>query len=306
MNADRRKALGKGLSALLPQRPPTSPSEPAPEHAAAHEHTPVDESGRPRHVPVDSIRPNPLQPRVTFDERALAELAASIRENGIIQPLIVQSVGDGAYELVAGERRLRAARLAGLAEVPVVVNEKNADKQLLHALIENIQREDLNPIETAEAMQRLRLQLNLSHEEIADRTGKDRSTVTNLIRLLRLPPEVQLLVAEKKLSMGHARALLALDDPDQLCTLANRCAAQGYSVRQLERIVSKRTDEAPAAEAPTPEQDPNVRAAIRNLEETLGTRVRIVEQNTSRGRIEIEYYSQDDLQRIYLLIARES
>src|SRR5579884_3210510 len=148
MNADRRKALGKGLSALLPQRPPVAPSaEPAADPVPPVAPPPTDD-GHPRLVSVDRISPNPLQPRVTFDDRALAELAASIRENGIIQPLIVQPAEDGAYELVAGERRLRAAKLAGLTEVPVVVTEKNADNQLLHALIENIQREDLNPIET--------------------------------------------------------------------------------------------------------------------------------------------------------------
>ena len=283
---ETRRALGKGLSALLPQRysPPMSvvlteapPAEQVPE--------PQDhDEGYPRRVAIDQIRPNPLQPRVAFDERTLAELAASIRENGIIQPLIVQPDSDGSYELVAGERRLRAAKLAGLTEVPVVVADRNPDTLLLHALIENIQREDLNPIETAEAMQRLRSQLSLSHEQIAERTGKDRSTVTNLLRLLRLPPDVQVLIAERKLSMGHAKALLAIENDAQLIALANTAAAQGYSVRQLERLVSKRTqDLAALAEATEPPpQDANIRAAVRNLEDTLGTRVRIIEQGPER------------------------
>lgn len=312
MNTETRRALGKGLSALLPQRygPPAPtvtlrPDEPkeilpeAPPDSSDHH-------GQPLLVAVDHIRPNSLQPRVAFDERSLVELAASIRENGIIQPLIVQSDGNGSYELVAGERRLRAAKLAGLTEVPVVVTDRNPDTLLLHALVENIQREDLNPIETAEAMQRLRSQLNLSHEQIAERTGKDRSSVTNLLRLLRLPADVQILIADRKLSMGHARALLSIEDEAQLLALANTAAAQGYSVRQIERIVSKRTDTASDARAETePQQDANIRAAVRNLEDTLGTRVRIVEQSSTRGRIEIEYYSQDDLQRIYALITRD-
>jgi len=312
MNADKRRALGKGLSALLPQRQtnpatPEAAAAPAPAREETAPATPAPSEGHARLVPIENIRPNPLQPRVTFDERGLAELAASIRENGIIQPLIVQPLHDGHYQLIAGERRLRAANLAGLSEVPVVVSDTQADKLLLHALVENIQREDLNPIETAEAMMKLRHQLNLSHEEIADRTGKDRSTVTNLLRLLKLPEDVQLLVAERRLSMGHARALLAIEDREQLRAVANRAAAQGYSVRQLERIVSKRTSEPAVAEpAAEPKQDANVRAAATTLEHTLGTRVRIVEANSSRGRIEIEYYSQDDLQRIYLLITREA
>ena len=310
MNTETRRALGKGLSALLPQRynPSTlsvvTAEGPLLPEAASSE--PAEENGHPLFVPVDHIRPNSLQPRVAFDERTLAELAASIKENGIIQPLIVQPDPDGKYELVAGERRLRAAKLAGLTEVPVVVSDRNPDTLLLYALVENIQREDLNPIETAEAMQRLRSQLNLSHEQIAERTGKDRSSVTNLLRILKLPADVQTLIAEKKLSMGHAKALLAIEDDAQLISVANTAAAQGYSVRQLERMVSKRTQpESEAAETPEPQQDANIRAAVRNLEDTLGTRVRIVEQGPSRGRIEIEYYSQDDLQRIYALITRD-
>jgi len=311
MNAEKRRALGKGLSALLPQRQAPEPhAETVPTAEQATSAVAVAAAavptGQPRRVPIAHIRPNPLQPRVNFDAASLAELAASIRENGIIQPLIVQPLHDGEYQLIAGERRLRAATLAGLSDVPVVVSDADSDKLLLHALVENIQREDLNPIETAEAMMKLRLQLNLSHEEIADRTGKDRTTVTNLLRLLKLPEEVQLLVAERRLSMGHARALLAIEDREALRTLATQTAEQGYSVRQLERIVSKRTVEATPREAEQPkEQDANVRAAATTLEHTLGTRVRIVESNSSRGRIEIDYYSQDDLQRIYLLITRE-
>ena len=291
---ETRKALGKGLSALLPQRAPLSP-------AARQESL----AGSARGVPLDQIDPNPLQPRAQFDQGRIAELAESIRGNGIIQPLIVRHYGE-RFQLVAGERRLRAAKVAGLSEVPVVVQEFADDQLLQLALIENIQREDLNPIETAQAFERLATDLNLTHEEIAHRTGKDRTTITNLIRLLRLPEPIQLLLAERRLHMGHARAILGLPNEEKQIEVANRAAAHGQSVRDVERIVRRLTDERgnPDSEART--QDPNVKAAVKQLEETLGTRVRIVEKSEQRGRIEIEYYSQDDLQRIYGLIARDA
>jgi ParB family chromosome partitioning protein len=168
------------------------------------------------------------------------------------------------------------------------------------ALIENIQREDLNPIETAQALERLAREMNLSHEEIANRTGKDRTTITNMIRLLRLPADVQLLVAERRLSMGHARAILGLAKPEHQTQLAEKSAAQGFSVRQVERLVKKINE--PRDPSETPLQDPNIRAAVADLESALGTRVRIIEKSDQRGRIEIEYYSQEDLQRVYELI----
>ena len=291
----QRKALGKGLSALLPARPAVPPAR-APEAEQPPEPRP---DGGPLTVPIDDIVPNPLQPRTVFDSAHLQELADSIRANGIIQPLIIRRKGNH-YELIAGERRLRAARLAGLDTVPAVLQDLADDRLLEVALIENIQREDLNPIETAEAFERLAQQLQLSHEEIARRTGKERSTITNTLRLLRLPPEIQLLLAERRLSMGHARALLGLADQDQQIQLANRAVAQGHSVRQVERTVSQLTTKRPEPEIKP--QDPNVKAAALTLQETLGTRVRILESNDQRGRIEIEYYSQDDLDRIYSLI----
>jgi ParB family chromosome partitioning protein len=254
---------------------------------------------------VTDIDPNPLQPRAQFDQGRIEELAESIRSNGIIQPLIVRHHGD-RFQLVAGERRLRAARVAGLTQVPVVIQDFADDQLLQLALIENIQREDLNPIETAQAFERLANDLSLTHEEIAHRTGKDRATITNLIRLLRLPEPIQLLLAERRLHMGHARAILGVPNEERQIEIANRAAAHGQSVRDVERIVRRLTEElvnGPKSESP---QDPNVKAAARQLEETLGTRVRIVEKTEQRGRIEIEYYSQDDLQRIYGLIAKET
>lgn len=294
-----RKALGRGLSTLIPSNrtaPPPPAAVPPPTPAAG-----------PLHVAIDAIHPNPLQPRSTFSPEALQELAQSIRENGIIQPLVVRRAGEG-YQLVAGERRLRAARLAGLHEVPVVVQEFADDRLMEITLIENIQREDLNPIEVAHAFERLHREFRLSHEQIAQRTGKDRSTVTNMLRLLRLPLEVQQLLAEQRLSMGHARALLGLESAQQQVALAQKAADGAMSVRQVERTVQKllTAPPEPPAEAPAPEHDPNVRAAIEELERVLGTRVRIVAKNEQRGRIEIEYYSAEDLARIYDVIVGEA
>jgi ParB family transcriptional regulator, chromosome partitioning protein len=291
-----RKALGKGLSALLPGRPrerqpdtSTPPAQPS-----------------PTEIPIDQIEPNPVQPRTSFERDKLTELAQSIKANGIIQPLIVQKAGD-RYQLVAGERRWRAARIAGLHKVPVVVHEFAQDRLLEVALIENIQREDLNPIEVAHALDRLATDYLLSHEEIGRRTGKERATVSNLIRLLKLPKEVQLLVAEHRLSMGHARALLALESADTQSDLAQRAAAQGLSVRQVERLVQsmtarRETTPAPPSTDTKPAADPNVTAATRDMEAVLGTRVRVVSQSPDRGKIEIEYFSIDELDRIYNLI----
>lgn len=295
-----RKALGRGLSTLIPA------NRTAPQPPAAVPPPPAPAAG-PLHVAVDAIHPNPLQPRSAFSPEALQELAQSIRENGIIQPLVVRRAGEG-YQLVAGERRLRAARLAGLHEVPVVVQEFADDRLMEITLIENIQREDLNPIEVAHAFERLHREFRLSHEQIAQRTGKDRSTVTNMLRLLRLPLEVQQLLAEQRLSMGHARAILGLESAQQQVALAQKAADGAMSVRQVERTVQKLLTAPPeaSAEAPAPEHDPNVRAAIEELERVLGTRVRIVAKNEQRGRIEIEYYSAEDLARIYDVIVGEA
>jgi ParB family chromosome partitioning protein len=238
----------------------------------------------------------------------MEELAQSIRANGIIQPLIVRRNGQ-RYELVAGERRWRAARLAGLEKIPVVVQDFARDRLLEVALIENIQREDLNALEAAHAFERLAREMGLSHEEIGRRTGKDRSSIANFIRLLKLPAEVQKLVAEGRLAMGQARALLALPDPESQIQIGEKAAAQGMSTRQVEALVRNATERRSGLGAESkakPAQDPNVRAAVEQLERTLGTRVRIVEQSDQRGRIEIEYYSQDELSRIYTAIVGES
>ena len=288
----QRKALGKGLSALLPGRS-------SGQSGTAAAPAPAGLSAPPSTLPIGAIQPNPMQPRVVFQPERLEELAASIRANGIIQPLIVRR-HETQFQLVAGERRWRAAKLAGLAVVPVVIQEI-ADPQLLEiALIENIQREDLNAIETARAYERLGRDLGLSQEEIGRRTGKDRTSITNALRLLKLPPEVQLLLAEHRLSMGHARAILGLPTASQQIEVAEKTTAQGLSVRQVEAMVQDLTsDRSRASNKKEKTPDPNVRAAIEEMERTLGTRVRIVELSEQRGRIEIEYYSQTDLDRLF-------
>src|SRR5271170_2834485 len=289
----QRKALGKGLSALLPPGRSSVSAVPPP--------SPLAPESLPNFLPIESIQPNPMQPRTVFQFDRLEELAASIRANGIIQPLIVRRHQD-AYQIIAGERRWRAAKVAGLTEVPVVV-QNGADTQLLElALIENIQREDLNPIETAHAYDRLSRELGLSHEEIGRRTGKDRTSITNIVRLLKLPKEVQLLVAEHRISMGHARAILGLPDATTQIQIAEKAAAQNLSVRQVEAMVQELTADRPReGSGHRKEQavDPNVKAAIEELERALGTRVRIVELSEQRGRIEIEYYSQAELDRLF-------
>jgi ParB family chromosome partitioning protein len=293
-----RKALGKGLSSLLPGRAATPVAAPPP--AAPAQPPTVNR------LPIDQIEPNPNQPRTVFDPARLQELAASIQANGIIQPLIVRKIGD-KYHLIAGERRWRASRLAGLKEVPIVIADIHDDRLLEVALIENIQREDLNPIEVAVAFEKLSNDLGLSHEEIGKRTGKDRTTITNMLRLLRLPGDVQLLLAEKRLSMGHARAILGLPTEELQREVAEKATAQGLSVRQVEQMVHNMTKAREVKKADTPEPvDPNVKAAIGELEAALGTRVRIVEKAPGKGKIEIDYYSQDDLDRIYAVITGES
>lgn len=288
-----RKALGRGLSALISNRTAAKaePEAPAPPRQA---------EGMSR-VPVDRIDANPLQPRSVFQPDRLQELADSIRVHGLIQPLVVRARGD-RYQLVAGERRWRAARLAGLAEVPVVIQIVPDERLLEITLVENIQREDLNPLEVAHAFDRLAHDLGLSHEEIARRTGKDRTTITNTLRLLRLPADVQQLVAERRLSMGHARAVLGLPTEELQRQVAEKAVSQALSVRQVERLVQRMTSSREPKSAD--EVDPNVKAALAELERVLGTRVRIVGRPEQRGRIEIDFYSGEDLHRIYSVIVR--
>jgi len=296
-----RKALGKGLSSLLPARAVAATAVPVVASLSSSTIT----SAPVNSLPINAIQPNPMQPRSVFDAAKLAELSQSIRANGIIQPLIVRKIGD-QFHLIAGERRWRAAKLAGLEEVPVVVQDYSDAKVLEVALIENIQREDLNPIEIAIAFEKLAVDLGLSHEEIGQRTGKERSTITNMLRLLRLPGAIQLMLAEKRLSMGHAKAILALPEDALQLDVAEKAVSQGMSVRQVEQLVQKMTQSRDAKKAEEPDVDPNVKAAIRELENALGTKVRIIERTPGKGRIEIDYYSNDDLDRVYSVIVGEA
>jgi ParB family chromosome partitioning protein len=288
-----RKALGRGISTLLPTRThaPLQPSAPEREES-------------PQTVSIADIDPNPLQPRRVFQPERLQELAQSIRSNGIIQPLVVRKLGD-RYQLVAGERRWRAAKIAGLEQIPVVVRDIPDDRLLEITLIENIQREDLNPIETAVALARMGTELALTPDDIGRRTGKDRTTISNFTRLLQLSSDLQQLVAERALSAGHARCLLTLPTLELQRSVAARAVANGWSVRETERVTQKMMEGHKVKEVEDP-TDPNVKAAISEMMRVLGTRVRIIEGARKKGKVEIEYYSQEDLDRIYTVICGDS
>jgi ParB family chromosome partitioning protein len=274
---DKRPALGRGLSALIPDAPLQAPSD------------------KPLEIDTDLLRPNPYQPRGHMDEARLQHLSRSVRANGVIQPIIVRRAGD-RYEIIAGERRWRAAQLAGILKVPVVVRDVPDGKLLETALIENIQREDLNPIEEATAYRRLVNEFKLTQEQIADEVGKDRSSVANYMRLLKLPEEIRAEIASGTLAMGHARAILAIEDGAAQRRAAREIIARGLSVREAEALV-KRLVEPPKKPAAKP-TDPNTRAAEERLRFALGTRVRIVRKGKG-GRLEIEFTSEQELQRIY-------
>jgi ParB family transcriptional regulator, chromosome partitioning protein len=315
LNRNQRRALGKGLSALLPPKssgaPPqataadtlratlaNAPSAPLPESFESFET-----------IPLAQISPNQDQPRGSWDMERLEELAQSIRANGLIQPITVCKLGPQKYSLIAGERRWRAARIAGLAEIPALVRTVEQSRVLELALIENIQREDLNPIETAVAFARLIEQHKLSHEQVAERTGKDRSSVTNFLRLLKLPREVQEDLGRGDISMGHARALLGLPTPQAQRQAAQRILDQRLSVRETEKLVKELTSAKPTGQAKEkgsgePLIDPNIRAALEEMQAALGTKVRLVSRSGGAGKIEVEYYSQDDLDRIYSVIVK--
>jgi ParB family chromosome partitioning protein len=254
-------------------------------------------------VPVNAIAPNPKQPRTNFDDEALTNLAASIREVGILQPLVVRRTDDARFELIAGERRLRAAKAAGLATVPVVLRDSEDEDLLRDALIENIHREDLNPIEQADAFKALLGELGLKQEELADRVGVSRSHIANTIRLLALPLDVQQLLTDDKITAGHARALLSLGDKDAMSSLALRIAAEDLSVRQTEEAVRRfveapaTTDESSPAKKEAPAGDAALAEVEEILSEQLATRVSI-SMGAKRGKVVIEFGSADDLERI--------
>jgi ParB family chromosome partitioning protein len=278
----QKKGLGKGLGALI------SAAESAKEPPGLS-------------VAIDKISANPFQPRRSFDEAKIAELAASIRDQGVIQPLLVRRNGDG-YELVAGERRLRAAIQAGLKEVPVVLRDVSDNDALELALIENLQREDLNAIEEAEAYRRLHEQFHLNQEQIAEKIGKSRPAIANSMRLLMLPQEVQQEVASGKLSAGHARALLGLGTEAAIIAAAREIIAKGLSARAAEKLAARfKIGRRKKHAAPL---DADLRALVEQLQRSLGTKVRLLQaKGANRGKIEIKYFSAQDLDRIVQRLA---
>jgi ParB family transcriptional regulator, chromosome partitioning protein len=297
VSAARRSGLGRGLDALLGgSGQPAAPLAGVP--------SPEPEPARPAALlPIDRLKPSRLQPRGRFDEAGLEELAESIRAQGILQPIVVTLEEDGSAAIVAGERRWRAARLAGLAEVPVVVRDAIDDQQRLElALVENLQRADLNPIEEAEAYELLRERFGLSQEEIATRVGKGRPTITNTLRLLRLPEEIRDLLREGRLSAGQARPLLGVAERERQLALARRAAREGLSARQLEALVGEASKGGRKRRAP--EGDPHVRAAQERLVRALQTRVEIRARG-ARGTIRIHYHSEEELMRIYDRLVRK-
>src|SRR5437867_5723468 len=281
----QRKALGRGLSALL------GTTEAEPEQLLE--------------IDVDRILPNAQQPRRSFDEDSLNELADSIRVHGVIQPILVQVLPDNFYQLIAGERRWRAAQRAGLVRVPAVVREIASDSALEIALIENLQRQDLNPMEEAQAYEKLIAEFGLTQEEVARRVGKSRATIANMLRLLRLPLEVQQWITENKLTTGHAKALLSLSDLSAIVESARKIIQGNYSVRQAEMLVSRRGKDLVAKDwQDSPEAiDPNVKAAIHALEQALGTKVTIRE-SAGKGKIELHFFSFEEMNRLYEALIR--
>lgn len=297
-----RNALGKGLSALIREPEPPPAADPA---TAAPIGPAVPGTAGLLAIDIDLIDPSPYQPRTQFREEALEELARSIRASGIIQPVVVRPVGR-RYQLIAGERRWRAAQRAGLARVPAVVREVADQMALELTLVENLQREDLNPVDQAHAFDRLMEEFGLTQEQVAERTGKDRATVANAVRLLKLEPLIQDLMAEGKISAGHGRALLAVSDGKLRLALARRAARGGLTVRQIERLASRKARGARGG-AGSVDEDPNVRAAIEELQRALGTRVLLQRARGKRpGQLIVEYYDEGQLQGLYERLLRST
>ncbi|MGH9414077.1 MAG: ParB/RepB/Spo0J family partition protein [Terriglobales bacterium] len=287
-----RKALGRGLDALLAPSTPRATAAPAPAPG-----------GELHTLPIDQIIPSPFQPRRHFDQAELNDLAASIRAQGVLQPLLVRPAIDGGYELVAGERRLRAATLAGLVEVPVIVRAIADATSLEIAIIENLQRADLNPIEQAEAFRELAQEFKLTQEAIAEKTGKDRTTIANFLRLLRLEPDVVAMLRDGKLSPGQARPLLAMA-PDAQKALALRIVEEEWPARRVEQHVA-RLQQPPEPAKPAPARDPNEREAELQLARALGTRVELKPTRRGRGAIIVNYASLDEFQRLFERLTHE-
>ncbi len=291
MTAPRHGGLGRGLGALIPTSPTADLQ--------------VPEGARFAEIPVEAVAPNPVQPRTHFDEEALAELEQSIREVGLLQPIVVREISPGAYELVMGERRLRATKEVGLATIPAIIRETGDDVMLRDALLENLHRQQLNPLEEAAAYQQLLDDFGATHEELASKIGRSRSTITNTLRLLHLPPPVQRRVAAGVLSAGHARALLGLSTHEAQERMAERVVAEGMSVRAVEEAVAlaagdpDKPQRAPRRRKETPAE---FTAVADRLAERFETRVKVDGSAKGRGKVVIEFAGLDDLQRIVDLL----
>jgi ParB family chromosome partitioning protein len=295
----KRRALGKGLESLLPARPAPAPPPPA---------TPVESTGKPLDIPLDNIERNPWQTRTHFDEAKLQELAQSIVVSGIVQPILVRPLSGGKYQLIAGERRWLASRKAQKTTIPAIVRQV-ADEQVLEmTIIENLQRTDLNPMEQARAYQRLSQDFQLTQEQMATRTGKERASVANFLRLLKLPEAVQQKVESGDLSFGHARTLLALDSQESITSAAQKVLALSLSVRQTEsyvqNLINPEAKQNKEDKQQTQPEDPNVREAQDRLQRTLGLKVRI-EDKKGKGKVIIEYSGLEDFDAILTALGQE-
>lgn len=291
----KRRALGKGLDSLLPR----TQAHPAPAPAES-------EGGRPRELPLEQIDRNPFQTRTHVDQEQLTELAASITANGVVQPILVRPLANGRFQLIAGERRWRASQLAGKRTIPAILRQVSDEQAMEITIVENLQRADLNPMEQARAFERLSREFHMTQEQMAQRTGKDRATVANFLRLLKLPTAVQGKVEAGELSFGHARALLALD-AEAMEKAAQRVAALSLSVRQTESFVQGLLNPEKArkkAERQEPQVDPNVRDAQERLQRALGLKVMIEDKN-GRGRVIIEYARLEDFDTLLEQLAGE-
>jgi ParB family transcriptional regulator, chromosome partitioning protein len=297
----KKKALGRGLSALLSDNAedeklevdiPVGVNVAAPSKPAA---------GGIAEIPVAEIEVNPFQPRTHFDEDALLELAESIRVHGIIQPITVRRLAQNQYQLISGERRFQASKLAGLVQIPAYIRSADDQQMLEMALIENIQRENLNAIEIALSYQRLISEIGLKQDELGERVGKNRATVTNYLRLLKLPPDIQIAVRDNKLSMGHARAIINVENPEQQLYIFKKTLAEDLSVRKVEELVreisTKKSESAPATSSPTSSQNKEINQLQSQLSSHFGTRV-VIKSDGRKGEIKIPFLSVEDLNRI--------
>lgn len=320
--ASKKAALGRGLKALLPSEDEdagTTPESSGGDLSKSNLYRFEDRDaarlvGRVADVDVDDIRPNPYQPRRDFDEEALDELAASIEQLGIVQPITVRALGEGRFEVISGERRLRAARRAGLERIPAYVREADSEAMLEMALVENVQREELNPVEVAIGYQRLIEECGLTQEQVAEKVGKSRTTVTNFLRLLKLPPRIQAALREGSVSVGHARTLITIDDDALQMRLLKEVQEKDLSVREIEKRVRRwrkkqeasdeaETEPASPVSAPSPDRDSlQMKQYADRLRSHFSTKIQMQHKADGSGRIEISYYSEEDFERLMELL----